>query len=210
MTNRIYLENLLNTKLFCGANEDVLSDVLGLDGCYARKYRSGEQIDIKDKIAYIAEGSVLVYSADDKRNLLLRKIEKNEIFGVAGLFAPEKKISRCFAKGSTTVLFFESDIVRKLLENDNTVMYNYISFLSGRIGYLNKKITYLTAGSAERKLAVYLAGFESETVSLGTSYSALSDMLDIGRASLYRALDRFEEDGCINRDGNNITIVNKA
>ena len=57
---------------------------------------------------------------------------------------------------------------------------------------------------------MYLSGFDCENVALEISYSALSDMLDIGRASLYRALDKFVADGCIIRDGNNITIVNKA
>ncbi|MBQ2387779.1 MAG: winged helix-turn-helix domain-containing protein, partial [Clostridia bacterium] len=34
----------------------------------------------------------------------------------------------------------------------------------------------------------------------------LSDRLGIGRASLYRALDDFEADGIIHRDGKNIFI----
>lgn len=89
-------------------------------------------------------------------------------------------------------------------------MYNYLSFLSDRIDYLNKKITYITAGSAERKLATFFASFEKAEFELPVSFSSLSDMLDIGRASLYRALDKLVSDGCIERDGNDIKIINKA
>lgn len=204
------IDRLLETELFVNADREKLEKVFLSDGCNVQKYHSGDEIDICSKIAFVAEGSVYVYSIDDKRKLLLRKIEAGEIFGVAGLFSKCNKMSKCFSKGNSEILFFDKTSVGKLLENDTEIMYNYISFLSGRINYLNKKITYLTAGTAERKLAVYLAGFDSENVSIKISYSALSDMLDIGRASLYRAFDRFVSDGCIIREGNNITILNKA
>ena len=86
---------------------------------------------------------------------------------------------------------------------------NYIGFLGGRIRFLNRKIGYLTAGSAERRLALYLASLGPGEVRLSIPFSALSELLDIGRASLYRALDRLEADGQIVRHGGrSLTVVN--
>ena len=73
--------------------------------------------------------------------------------------------------------------------------------------HLNRKIRYLTAGSAERRLALYLSSFESETVELDASISSLSELLDIGRASLYRAFDTLIADGYIQKDGRTIHIL---
>ena len=101
--------------------------------------------------------------------------------------------------------FFEE--LEELLETDKKFLYNYLGFLSGRICYLNQKIRYLTAGSAERKLALYLSSFGEETVELDASLSSLSELLDIGRASLYRAFDTLIADGYIQKDGRTIHLL---
>ena len=88
-------------------------------------------------------------------------------------------------------------------------MYSYISFLSERIKFLNRKILYYTAGSAERRLALYLTSFPSDTVTPDLPMNALADLLDIGRASLYRAFDRLSEDGFITRDQNTVIIIDR-
>ena len=121
------------------------------------------------------------------------------------------------AHGRCEVLFIPADTVKYLLENDKTVMYNYVNFLSDRICFLNRKISCLTAGSVERRLALYLCSAievsfnvnENDAVydlALPVSFSSLATMLDIGRASLYRAFDRLEADGFITKNGNHITV----
>lgn len=210
MKNCQYYNKIVENKLFCGAEQQNILDCLECSDCEVKTFDSGEAIDIRGKLAFVLKGAVRIYSRDKQRNLLLRRAEKNELFGLAGLFSKEKTISRAFAKGSATILFFGGDCIKQLIEKDRAVMYNYLSFLSDRIDYLNKKITYITAGSAERKLATFFASFEKAEFELPVSFSSLSDMLDIGRASLYRALDKLVSDGCIERDGNDIKIINKA
>jgi len=39
--------------------------------------------------------------------------------------------------------------------------------------------------------------------------NSLCELLDIGRASLYRAFDKLTDDGFIIREGDKITIVNR-
>ena len=97
-----------------------------------------------------------------------------------------------------------------LLESDRAVLYNYIEFLSDRIRFLNKKIRFFTSGSAERRLALYLDSFNEEKIELEAGMSAIADMLDIGRASLYRAFDKLTEDGFILRDKDTVTLINRT
>ena len=87
-------------------------------------------------------------------------------------------------------------------------MYQYLEFLSGRIRYLNLKIGYLTAGGAERRLALYLYSIGKREFRLTDSISALSELLDVGRASLYRAFERLREDGFLQKDGRNFILLN--
>ena len=138
----------------------------------------------------------------------MRTIGVGAIFGIANLYAKELDFpTRISAKSVCNVLFIKKQALRELIENDKSTLKNFLAFQSNKIVYLNKKINAFTAGSAERRLALFLSdnavnGVYSENVSM----SALAEMLDIGRASLYRALDKLEAEGCIERSGKIIII----
>ena len=92
-------------------------------------------------------------------------------------------------------------------------MYNYLAFLSEKIRYLNRKIVTLTAGSAERRLAYFLDTSIPENAAdiptITVPMNSLAEMLNLGRASLYRAADRLSEEGFIERDGKTIKVINR-
>ena len=130
--------------------------------------------------------------------------------GIATLFGEyEENISAIIAGRGCKVLFISYAAVSRLLESDREFMYEYISFLSGRIRFLNRKITYYTSGSAERRVALYLSSFPSSEIEPDIPMNSLCELLDIGRASLYRAFDKLTDDGFIRRDGDKITLVDR-
>jgi DNA-binding MarR family transcriptional regulator len=92
-------------------------------------------------------------------------------------------------------------------------MYNFLEFLSGKIRFLNRKIVTLTAGSAERRLAYFLDTSipegKDDTAEITVQMNSLCEMLNLGRASLYRAADRLCEEGFIERIGKTIRIINR-
>ena len=61
----------------------------------------------------------------------------------------------------------------------------------------------LTAGTAQQKLAVYLI----EQGDMSISMTDLSQQLNLGRASLYRAVEELEESGAILRDGKLLKVL---
>ena len=161
-------------------------------------------------IGIILSGNAVVMSADSERNVLLRTFSAGDIFGVSGVFSKDCEfVTRISAKSNCSVAFISAPALSELIENDKTVLYNYIEFLSGRIRFLNRKIKFFTSGSAERRLATYLDSFGEDSFCLNESMSSLADMLDIGRASLYRAFDRLTSDGFISRDRNLITLFDR-
>ncbi|MBR3894955.1 MAG: Crp/Fnr family transcriptional regulator [Clostridia bacterium] len=155
----------------------------------------------------LLSGSAVVTTPDPSKNTLLRYLGVGEPFGIANLFCDAPYISLIRAHGSARVFLMPERAIKRLLEEDHAFLYQYLGFLSGRIRYLNRKIGYLTAGSAERRLALYLASLGKETVRLSESISALSDLLDVGRASLYRAFDKLTDDGFIAKDGRTIHLL---
>lgn len=215
--NKNTLELLLSIPLFSGADESKLEEHISVGKFTCHTYLSGEVIYSPDKeekrLVIFRSGTASVYSADESRSVLLRTVTAGKTVGVANLFSSEKFVSRIIAdKKCETVEITAADF-RTLLESDGAILHNYISFLSNKICYLNKKIVYLTAGSAERRLAVFLDSHASDvgqdTFTLPVPMNSLAEMLNLGRASLYRAADKLESDGYIIRSGKSITLVSK-
>ena len=173
------------------------------------EFPDGETIETSNRIGFILSGRAAVWTDDDSRRVLLRFLNTGDAFGVAGVFSPSSNgVSKICAHGVCRCFFLSESTVSHLLDISDSFRKNYIGFLGDRIRYLNQKINYLTAGSAERRLALYLISLGTTEVELKGSVSALSDLLNLGRASLYRAFDKLCEDGYLQKDGKRITLLN--
>ena len=163
------------------------------------------------KVGIILSGRALAEPVGANTGALLKVLSKSDIFGIANLFCEEEPfVSIINAKTACKVLFIDALAFRKLIENDPAVLHAYLAFMSNRLVFLNKKIATLTAGSTEKKLAAFILEHEVEGVfSPDISMSYLADILNIGRASLYRALEMFEKGGSIKKDGKAITIIDR-
>lgn len=162
----------------------------------------------------ILSGEAAVYSSDETHPILLRCLRAGDIFGVATLYAVcgggSGRISRIRAKGKLRMLRIPPDVIDDLLRESDGFRRAYLGFLSDRIAFLNRKIACVTAGSAERKLASWLLDLtDADEFALPVSVSDLSVMLDLGRASLYRAFDLLSEKQYIQKDGNRIRILDR-
>lgn len=163
------------------------------------------------RVGILLEGSAQIYTGLLGEATLLRTVKVGELFGIANLYAEQEPFpTQIVAKGACRLLFIDGDAFRAFVEHDRVLLRNFLSMQSRKLVYLNRKITTLTAGSAEKKLALFLLDYESDGVfTPPCSMSALSDMLGMGRASLYRALDRLAEQGLIERQDKTVLIPDK-
>ena len=220
-TNKSTGENALcvlkSIKLFEGVDEKIIISALKNGKFQEREYMTGETIfsplDKEKKAAIFFDGTAEVYSADEGRNLLLRTLGKGDVVGVSNLFSTDNFPSRIIAAKKCNVLEISPENFGQILESDKRVMYNYIAFLSGKIRYLNRKIVTLTAGSAERRLAYFLDTSipegKTDTAEITVQMNSLCEMLNLGRASLYRAADKLSDEGFIERDGKTIKVTDR-
>lgn len=147
------------------------------------------------------------------RAALLRTMDAGAVFGVHAIFSGDMNAqSRIVAQKDCRVLLIPSALWEEMLVLHAPTMASYVRFLTRRIQFLNRKIRYLTAGSAEQRLALYLLSEipeEDVPVRIEMSAVSLADMLDLGRASLYRAMDRLSEDGFLVRNGHEYRLLQR-
>lgn len=205
-------QKLWGTPLFRETDRKNAERILTSSACEAISFADGEVLMSpavhQRRIGILLKGEATVTTPDPGKETLLRFLSPEEPFGIANLFLDTPFVSIIRARGACKAFFLTEEAVRALLESDRAFLYGYLAFLSGRICYLNRKIGYLTAGTAERRLALYLSSYGQEVFTLNTSITALSELLDVGRASLYRAFDKLCEDGLIQKEGRRISVPN--
>lgn len=204
---------LRTVPLFDRTDEEVLAALLTEKGVTLKQTRADDTVREQGEraLGVLLKGRASILSADSEKCVILRNVKAGEVFDAAALFLTDPPpLSKIVALTDCTTLFLSAQSVRALMTRSPAFLDAYLAFLADRVQFLNRKIRCYTAGSAERRLALYLADNCDENGVLTVSLSALSHILDVGRASLYRALDKLEADGLITHDGRRITIKNRT
>jgi len=209
-----FLKKLSALELFKNASPAVIKLALSADDCNIQIFGSNEKIYVPGQkgvaLGIILRGKAEAFSADPGKEVLIRTLSAGDMFGVSSLFDKNASFSsKIVSKGGARILFISESSLSQLIENDQTIMYNYIKFMADRIRYLNEKIMYFTAGSTERRLALYLASYGKKSIKMTISMTDLANTLDVGRASLYRAFDKLSDDGYIIRSEKIVLLLNR-
>ena len=115
-------------------------------------------------------------------------------------------VTEITAEKDSVIFFVPSEVLGSLITENGEFALSYIGFLTDRIRFLNRRISELSAGGAERKLAKYLLERDSDKP---VSMTELASFLGIGRASLYRIIDGFTGNGFIEKNGRTIAVLDR-
>ena len=169
-----------------------------------------ENYDSFRGLGVLLSGKACVYGKGSDKHILLNRLVATDIFGAATVFFSEREaVSTVCAQTKCRILFIERSVLETIIRNDFAVASAYITFLSERICFLNRKITGFTAKSADAALAGYLLRAADENGELSVNMSRIASSLDIGRTTLYRAVDILKADGAIAYDGKKIRILDR-
>ncbi len=164
------------------------------------------QYDFHKSLGFILEGEAAVLKDN---NTLLNLLEPGSCFGAAALFAPtEEYVTNIVARKAVRAVFLSGEELTQLFRTYPDMALSYITFLSGRIQFLNRKIDSFTMTTAEDAVWRWMKLNEDEKgcVAVDGGFARLARELSIGRATLYRSLARLEEEGRIVKDGARIMI----
>lgn len=207
-----YWDILQGTFLFRTMDKEALRRALLDDACVLESYASGTAIYTRDNfrasLGIIVKGRATVTKTTSGRRIALSVLGPGHLFGAVTLFGQHDYFATdIMASGTCRVVFLPRDLIYHLMQQDFALCENYLAYLTQRIYFLNRKIDAFTGGSAVERLAMYLLGSAEDGTVILPQLTDLADMLNISRASLYRALDALEKAGGIGRNRNKITIL---
>ncbi len=178
-----------------------------------RDYNAGDVIAGEDDaraLGLVLSGKASIFGKSGADRVLLNLVGTADVFNAATVFFPEKEtVSTVIAKTKCRVLFISRECLETIIKNDFVVASAYIALLSGKIYFLNRKIIAFTAKRADAALAGFLLDTVPDGEPFTVNMSRLARVLDIGRTTLYRAMDMLTEDGSITYDGKEIRILNR-
>ncbi len=194
--------------LFQGLSESELEQAVAQYG-EVKTFKKGGDLYRLGFVGILKYGSATVLrSGDTGQTVTVRTIGSGECFGAASVFGEWREgKSLITAKAECEVVYFSEAGLRAVFEKHPSVAVNYISFLSDRIRFLNRRIDAFSAGSAVQKLYEYLVSqAEDGKVSLDCGLAELARRLKMGRSSLYRSLQNLENSGLLERNKNTFTL----
>lgn len=218
--NSTICQRLSHIPLFAGISAEAIEEYLGGD-TQLRRYQRGEVIFSPSRyiraLGFVLEGSALVYKVgEDERRLLMSRLVRDDVFGMASLFYEREYPTEIVAEHACAVLLWPKERLEAAFSREARLSANYITLLSERIHFLNRRIESLSGDDPAARLLRVLdtlrdeAGARDGMFELSYSLSQLAQMLGIGRATLYRTLDALEAQGTLRRDGKRIAIVRET
>lgn len=159
-------------------------------------------------LGIVLSGRAEAVSAD-RQQAVLTVFQPGGTFGAAALFGGAGYVSCIRSVTGCTVLFLPEALLEQWFARCPQMAVNYITFLSGRVRFLNGKIAILTQDSARHRLYRWLQANCDQRGRLpeGISMTKLAATLSMGRTSLYRAMEELEEAGLIVRDEKRIEVL---
>ncbi len=204
------LSILQSCALFRGFDQDRIAKFLKECKAELQSFSQGNTFFLEKngscKVSILLRGFLTVFAPGEEKTPL-NHLKPGSVFGVSALFGSPGANTRIYAESDGEILFIDEEHAQILWE-DRTIRSNLISFLTDRICFLNRKISSFTAKGAEGKLTRHLSQYaDADGVCTIASYSILAKELHLGRASLYRAMDKLEAEGIICRDKKRIRIL---
>lgn len=203
-----------HTFLFKDIDEKDLNGLISIIDPQTLHFERGDVIytpnTFESKIGFVIGGECEVRKIHhDSPCVRLNTLKKYNSFGILSIFSDKAEYpSHIYATKKCTVCFIKADDMKKLIETDNRVALNLISFLTRKIEFLNDKISTFSSTSVEKKLSNFLlAEFKKNGAfefQLNKKYTA--EAIGAGRASLYRAISTLEAQELIEINDKKIII----
>ena len=201
----------MNSFLFEGLTDKEIEKVKNYLG-EPVSFSKGDELYKTGYIGFLLDGKASIKRKNTLGKFItVRNMLSGEIFGSVSIFGDWKDgLSSITADCDCLVSYICEEDFKKLLFDFPQISLNYISFLSDRLRFLNRKLDIFTADTTESKLYEFLLSLADDRgyIELKFSMSELAKRLNVGRSSLYRDMEALTNSGLITRE-NNVFIINK-
>ena len=207
-----YTRQLRGTVLFSGVGEEWIRGWLCRANVSISEYETGEYLFRKDdksnRVCVLLRGTADVNRVSSDGLMHMSTLKKNDLFGAASLCGKDESfVTDIRCNEHARALIIPEEEMLNLLSENRTVLQNYLSYLNGRIRFLNKRLDAFSKNSVSARILTYLSAESIDRVYRVKSFTKLSESLCISRATLYRALDALELAHKIHRNGKEIKLL---
>ena len=188
--------------LFAGAEGSAVLAALGEPAFFSRGEAICAPDDPRRAAVFIVSGTVEVFRREGTRRIPLNRLSRGAVFGVAALFGEDGTyVTEAVARTVCTVCFLTQERMEVLFAACPRIAVNYITFLSGRVRFLNARLAEYTAGDVTDRVRRYLSDHADEAgrVAPPGGIAGVARALGVGRSGVYRALDALEKEGVLVR-----------
>ena len=208
-------EFLSKTFVFTDVSTTELTNALDQVNPEIKRFTQGTVIyspgRFENKVGFIYDGECQVERVKaNNSNLPLNKLEKYNSFGILAVFSCDNSYpTQVIAKKDSTVVFISKSDILILIKKHPQISLNLLNFISDLIEFLNKKISTFSSDTVEEKVASFLWNIytNQNCRELSLNMSKIATSINVGRASLYRAIDSLSESKIIEFKNKKIIIL---
>ena len=195
---------LEKTFLFEGVSREQIQEIISKFPPALESYNRTETIatDCKQKrrVGFVLSGKCeVIRSKADGSHTVLNVLTEHGSFGILSVVSEEDCSTEIYVTNNSTVLYFDKAQIDEIVKNYSQISLNLIKFLANRISFLNKKIETFSGTRVENRLASYLLDKMQKTgcESFSFNLKKCSEAINAGRASVYRIIGSFTNEGLI-------------
>ena len=209
------LEILLDTFIFSSILRKDALNILSEINYEVKSFSHGDSIyspsHYEKKIGFVLSGECVINKLKSDGSLVpLNTIKPGDSFGIlAVLSCKDEYPTQIVASRNSEILFIPQNDFLSILKKHSEVAMNVISFLSEKISFLNSKISTFASDNIEQKLASYIISEYKKNSKTEFPFNCkkTAESLNVGRASLYRAINSLSKAGYINLINKKIYIL---
>lgn len=208
------------SPMFRGLKPDEIQALIERVGHSVKSFSKGQTIAQREEevknLCIIVDGSVKGEMVDFSGKIL--KIEEMQApmpIAHAFLFGERNRFPvDVVALEDCKILFIPKADFMRLMQQNATVLSNYLNAISNRAQFLSNKLWFLSFKTIKEKIAHYLLNIsrsESKTtIVLPKSHQELAEFFGVTRPSLARVFSDLEAEGVITVNRREINIINKG
>lgn len=179
-----------------------------------KTYSSGELIIVQgkkyDNMLFIVEGEAEIYvESEQGKKYSMATYSKLSFIGELELFNQKPYMSFAEAKGKTVILEIPRDKFLEWLEQDRSVNFYFMSFLSNECYDSMLKMGENTLYTLKQRICQFLSENADEKGNMKRALSAemLSDRMGVTSRSVHRILKELKDKGIIEMNKSNVIIM---
>lgn len=167
----------------------------------------------KRMLGFVVSGGCSVYKYhSSEHDLLMNTLKPGDSFGVLAVFSSEDEYPTVIkATKKTEILFIDAAECKELVSKNSDIAMSVISFLAGKVAFLNTKISTLSGKNITEKLAIYLLceAYKSNADAIPFNIQKASSALSVSRQTVYRGIEALEAENLIKYDVKKIIILDQ-